>query len=234
MRESKTSNGDNLTQDEQDIVDYLCRHPDFFIRHAHSVEHLMIPHPVRGAVSLPEWQLARQRQQIEHLQEEITLLMEAAAANETLFAQLLKLYAELALADSLQSVLERLRTWSRSLGLTGVALRLFTEQWSLQAPSSFHHLGLSRQQFEPIRIQRMGDLHHYLGQLNRSELQLLLPESREAASVAMSLLGEQGDLGVLIFSSRDAGHYQPQQGTLLLQHLSQWLPGLLTRWIART
>lgn len=51
--------------------------------------------------------------------------------------------------------------------------------------------------------------------------------------MAVSLLGEEGDLGVLIFSSRDSQHYQAGMGTVLLQHLSLMLPQLLSRWIER-
>lgn len=36
----------------------------------------------------------------------------------------------------------------------------------------------------------------------------------------------------MLFSSRDAQHYQPQ-GTQLLQEIAQMLPGLLERWIER-
>jgi hypothetical protein len=49
----------------------------------------------------------------------------------------------------------------------------------------------------------------------------------------MSLLGERGELGVLIFSSRDSQHYQSGMGTVLLQHLSHMLPELLQRWVER-
>ncbi|STU81894.1 Uncharacterized protein conserved in bacteria [Klebsiella pneumoniae] len=35
----------------------------------------------------------------------------------------------------------------------------------------------------------------------------------------------------MLFSSRDAQHYQPGQGTQLLQEIAQMLPGLLERWI---
>ena len=46
-------------------------------------------------------------------------------------------------------------------------------------------------------------------------------------------MGEQGELGVLIFSSRDPQHYQPGMGTVLLDQLAKMLPGLLERWIER-
>ncbi|HAH13363.1 MAG TPA: DUF484 family protein, partial [Pantoea agglomerans] len=59
------------------------------------------------------------------------------------------------------------------------------------------------------------------------------PQAKAIGSVAMSLMGEEGDLGVLVFSSRDSQHYQSGMGTLLLQHLSQMMPDLLSRWVER-
>ena len=46
-------------------------------------------------------------------------------------------------------------------------------------------------------------------------------------------MGENGELGMLIFSSRDAQHYQPGMGTVMLNQLAKMLPGLLERWIER-
>ncbi|VFS84483.1 Protein of uncharacterised function DUF484 [Salmonella enterica subsp. diarizonae] len=49
----------------------------------------------------------------------------------------------------------------------------------------------------------------------------------------MSMLGRDADLGVVLFSSRDVHHYQPEQGTQLLQEIALMLPELLERWIER-
>ncbi|CCK09380.1 Protein of unknown function DUF484 [Cronobacter sakazakii 696] len=163
----------------------------------------------------------------------MTLLMEQASANEGLFYRLLKLQGRLACAGSLQEMLERLNRWARDMGLAGASIRLFPERWRLGAPSGFTHLALSRQAFEPVRIQRLGQQTHYLGTLNGPELLVVLPEAKAVGSVAMSLLGEHGELGVLIFSSRDPQHYQQGQGTQLLHELSLMLPELLARWIER-
>lgn len=220
-----------LLLDDSAVSDYLLQNPDFFIRNARQVEQMVVPHPIRGTVSLVEWQLGRQRQQIARLEEEITLLMEQASANHRLFERLLTLQAQLGAADSLQAMLNRLHRWARELGLAGANVRLFSEKWRLGAPSDYTQLALSRQAFEPVRIQRLGKQQHYLGSLNGPELLLLLPQAKAVGSVAMSLLGERGDLGVLIFSSRDSQHYQSGMGTVLLQHLSQMLPELLQRWV---
>lgn len=106
-----------LALDDDAVMQYLLQNPDFFIRNARQVEQMRVPHPVRGTVSLVEWHLARQRNHIERLEEEITLLMEQASANEGLFARLLHLQADLATADSLQDMLNRLQRWARGFGL---------------------------------------------------------------------------------------------------------------------
>ncbi|WP_163305570.1 DUF484 domain-containing protein [Enterobacter ludwigii] len=219
--------------DDSAVVDYLLNNPAFFIRNAHLVEQMRVPHPVRGTVSLVEWHMARARNHINQLEENMTLLMEQANNNESLFYRLLHLQARLASAHSLDEFLSRFHRWARELGLAGATLRLFPDRWRIGAPSGFTHLALSRQAFEPLRIQRLGHQHHYLGPLNGPELLVVLPEAKAIGSVAMSLMGRDGDLGVMLFTSRDAHHYEQGQGTHLLQEIALMLPELLERWIER-
>ena len=225
---------ETLTEmDDRAVVDYLLRHPEFFIRNARVVEEMRVPHPIRGTVSLVEWHMARSRNHINHLEENISLLMEQATSNESLFYRLLHLQSRLASASSLDEFLLRLHRWARELGLAGATLRLFPDRWRIGAPSGFTHLALNRQAFEPVRIQRMGCENHYLGPLNGPELLVVLPEAKAIGSVAMSLMGRDGDLGVMLFTSRDPQHYQQGQGTQLIQEIAQMLPELLERWIER-
>lgn len=225
---------ETLTEmDDRAVVDYLLRHPEFFIRNARVVEEMRVPHPVRGTVSLVEWHMARARNHINHLEENISLLMEQATSNEGLFYRLLHLQSRLASASSLDEFLLRLHRWTRELGLAGATLRLFPDRWRIGAPSGFTHLALNRQAFEPVRIQRMGRENHYLGPLNGPELLVVLPEAKAIGSVAMSLMGRDGDLGVMLFTSRDPQHYQQGQGTQLIQEIALMLPELLERWIER-
>nr|AUN36683.1 DUF484 protein [uncultured bacterium] len=86
--------------------------------------------------------------------ENMALLMEQAIANEGLFYRLLYLQRSLTAASSLDDMLMRFHRWARDLGLAGASLRLFPDRWRLGAPSNHTHLALSRQSFEPLRIQR--------------------------------------------------------------------------------
>ncbi|HDS9361236.1 TPA: DUF484 domain-containing protein [Enterobacter chengduensis] len=219
--------------DDAAVVDYLLNNPEFFIRNARAVEQMRVPHPVRGTVSLVEWHMARSRNHIHQLEENMTLLMEQASSNESLFYRLLNLQARLASAHSLEEFLNRFHRWARELGLAGATIRLFPDRWRIGAPSGFTHLALSRQAFEPLRIQRLGHEQHYLGPLSGPELLVVLPEAKAIGSVAMSMMGRDGDLGVILFTSRDTHHYEQGQGTHLLQELALMLPELLERWIER-
>lgn len=153
------------TLDDEQVVQYLLTHPDFFIRNAQMVEQMVLPHPGRG------------------------------------------------------------------LGLAGAHVRLFSDQWQLGAPSGFTTLALARSALEPLRIQLLGPGNHYRGKINSPEL--LLPHVLQVGSVAMSLLGDDGSLGVLMFTSCDSQHFQEGMGTVLLQQLSTLSPGLLERWVSR-
>ncbi|KNC92671.1 DUF484 domain-containing protein [Trabulsiella odontotermitis] len=219
--------------DDRAVVEYLLQHPEFFIRNAQSVEQMRVPHPVRGTISLVEWHMARARHHISTLEENISLLMAQATTNESLFYRLLHLQTRLASAESLDDMLMRFHRWARDLGLAGATVRLFPDRWRIGAPTSATHLALSRQAFEPLRIQRLGHQRHYLGSLNGPELLVVLPDAKAIGSVAMSMLGSDSDLGVILFSSRDVHHYQQGQGTQLLQEIALMLPGLLERWIER-
>ncbi|VEA22735.1 Protein of uncharacterised function DUF484 [Salmonella enterica subsp. enterica] len=148
MKQPEEELQETLTElDDRAVVDYLRHHPEFFIRNAHAVEAMRVPHPVRGTVSLVEWHMARARNHINVLEENMTLLMEQAHANESLFYRLLHLQSRLVAADSLDEMLVRFHRWARDLGLAGATLRLFPDRWRLGAPSRYTHLALNRQAF---------------------------------------------------------------------------------------
>ena len=106
---------ETLTElDDRAVVDYLIKNPEFFIRNARAVEAIRVPHPVRGTVSLVEWHMARARNHIHVLEENMALLMEQAIANEGLFYRLLYLQRSLTAASSLDDMLMRFPLGARS------------------------------------------------------------------------------------------------------------------------
>ena len=228
----KNAHPNHLLDDDQ-VSQYLSQNPDFFIRNARQIESMTIPHPVRGVISLPEWQLARQRNKIQQLEAEITLLMENASLNEKLFVSIMTLFNQLLQANDMTDLQTRLTQWAKSLGLIDAYLYLFDDKWQIAPPSNYNYLALSPEKFDYIRVRHLQFNFQYLGQLNPTELALLIHDKHFIGSIAMTLLGEYGDLGVLIFASRSSSHYQEGQGTILLEKISILLPLIIKRWIAR-
>lgn len=219
--------------DERDVVQYLQENPYFFLRNPLLVEQLKIPHAVQEAISLPEVVMNRQRLKIKELEQDIRFMVEQAHENVVLFDELLLLVIDMSSAKSLQGMLLALNRWAKKLGLSGASVRLFSDSWRLSAPLDAHQLVISRRVFESVRIQKFGDKRNYLGRLNGPEIQLLLPESLNVGSVAISLFGHHGESGMVIFTSRDREHYQHGMGTVMLEKVAQILPRLLCQWIER-
>lgn len=219
--------------DDNIVSQYLIDNPEFFIRNSSHVESMRVPHPVRGGISLPEWNMARQRNKISQLESEITLLMEHASTNELLFEQFMSLQIQLIKASDLNELFNSLNNWAKSLGLSGAYLYLFEDKWLVNTPSNYHQFALNSSRFDFIRVRHLQYSHQYLGTLNTAELDFLLPEHGYVGSLALSLLGQFGDLGILIFTSPNPQHYQAGQGTLLLEKISEILPILIEKWIMR-
>ncbi|OCG71572.1 hypothetical protein A9G43_05625 [Gilliamella sp. Occ3-1] len=225
----------SLKLNDEIVCQYIIDNPEFFVRNARHVESMRVPHPVRGMISLPEWNMARQRNKINQLECEISSLLEHASANELLFNQLMDLQIELIKTQDLNQLIILLNAWAKSLGLSGAYLYLFDDKWLLSAPSNYHYIALDSSRFDFIRVRHFQYSQQYLGTLNSTELDFLLPDEHGyVGSVALSLLGQFGDLGLLMFTSANPEHYQSGQGTLLLEKMSEILPILISRWIMRT
>lgn len=227
------SNAGKLMFNDELVCRYLLQNPAFFVRNAEQIGKMRIAHSVKGAISLVEYLLEKQRKNIGHLENKITSLTELARHNQRLFESLIKLQCLLLEASDFDDFLERLTQWAKSLGLLGAYLYLFADKWQLELLPCSQNLILSPEKFEFIRLRHLQYSKQYLGQLNSTELNLLIADQQTVGSVAITLLGEKGDLGVLVFASDSPMHYQAGQGTLLLEQLSKLLPALINQWIRR-
>ena len=71
----------------------------------------------------------------------------------------------------------------------------------------------------------------FFGRLSDHERKLLFSD-QEAESVALLLLGDKGELGILAIGSKDSGHFHPEMDTLLITQLQQFLNILLAKLLA--
>lgn len=210
--------------DDQMIREYLKENPDFFTDNDDLLSVLQFKHSEKGAVSLVERQQQKLRHRVRELEEEITELMVNARRNEAIFNAYSKLYVELLRCTSLPQVLDKLQTtFEVELEMPALSLKFFNSPTELEEQYTF-----TSDTHKQLLSKRFEDDPVYLGRLTEQEQQLLFRDE-QVASVALLLLGEQGDLGMLAVGSRHAGHFEPAMDKLLITQLQALLSALLPK-----
>ncbi|MFV0575796.1 MAG: DUF484 family protein [Vibrio sp.] len=212
---------DHLT--EETVAEYLRDHPDFFLHRSELVDQLAISHQQKGAVSLVEVQMRRQRQRIEELEEEITQLMSLAAKNDRTFHLLMDLQQSLLRCHSFDDLAQSIEDYSQKIGLKSHLLLLnLPELRRLDIKRS-----ISNETFKRFLTNHLNGKDAYLGRLRRKDRHDLFgrelfasEEMSELGSYVILPLVQRTPIGLLAFSSQEGGHFQPEMDTLFLRHLA--------------
>lgn len=207
---------DVMSADE--VTKYLITHPQFFAAHPQLLEQLEIPHIHKGSVSLVERQSEQLRHKVRQLTGKLSQLISIAKQNEDIY----RIYADLNLRilrctdiSAVQMVLAEVM--QEQLNLSSVALKPYKGAFALPE--------IQRKLFFEKRFK---DNAFFFGRLSEHEKKLLFND-QQAESVALLLLGAQGELGILAIGSMDPGHFNPDMDTLLITQLQQFLSILLPK-----
>jgi uncharacterized protein YigA (DUF484 family) len=204
--------------DAEQVAAYLLENPDFFSRFPQIVEKISIPHAHKGSVSLVELQSEQLRKKVRSLSYKLNQLISIAKQNEAIY----RVYADLNLRilkctnlDDLKFILEEVI--QENLQLASVTLKPFKGAHALPE--------IQQRLFIEKRFKRH---KFFFGRLSEHERKLLFAE-QEANSVALLLIGDLGELGILAIGSKDPGHFNPDMDTLLITQLQQFLGILLPK-----
>ena len=208
--------------DDSLIREYLVENPDFFVRNDDLLAQLQFRHHEKGAVSLVERQQQKLRTQVKALEEEITELMVNARRNEEIFTAYSQLYVRLLRCDSLTQVLDELKsTFAHVLNMPALSLKFFNSPIELEEQYTF-----TSDTHKQLLSKRFHEDPIYLGRLTEQEHKLLFGDE-SVASVALLLLGDDGQIGMLAIGSSKAGHFEPAMDKLLITQLQALLSAVL-------
>ena len=205
-----------LTEDEeQTVLDYLARSPDFFIRHADVLADMPIRHGSGGAVSLIERQVRVLRDKNARLTERLDELLQTARDNEARVNGLNQLAESLIQADSLAAVVAGLHTALQDeFHVEAVRLALFDCPDDLVGPGC---LRLDRNE-PPAGLQDFFRQGRVVCDAITSELrEVLFADHPELQSVALVPLDRHDCLGLLALGSTDPERFTPNMGQLFLE-----------------
>ena len=203
---------DTSTLSSTDVHAFLLENPEFFAQYPDLLEKIKLPHEHKGSVSLVEIQSDQLRQKVRQLNFKLNQLVTIAKQNEKIYRVYTDLNVQLLRCESVAEVQFTLEdVLQERLQLSSAVIKSF------KGPHAIPEL-----QQRLFTEKRFKNTNFFFGRLSRHERQLLFGES-PAESVALMLLGDNRDLGILGISSSDASHFTPDMDTLLLQQLQQVL-----------
>ena len=210
--------------EEQSVLDYLGRHPDFFERHADWLAEQPLRHGSGAAVSLIERQVTVLREHNEKLRSRLDELLATARSNEERVKGLNLLAENLIRADSLASVIAGLaESLNRDFQVESVQLALFGEA----REDAGACIWIQRDQI-PEALQdffRQGRVS--CGPLSAPVAELLFPGHGELQSVAMVPLDRSAPLGLIALASTDPARFSPDMGELFLEMTAKLITAAL-------
>lgn len=200
--------------EEQAMLDFLARTPDFFIRHAEVLAEMPIRHGSGGAVSLIERQVRVLRDNNQRLNQRLDELLHTARDNEQRVKSMNQLAEALIRADSLASVVAGMSSvLHNAFSVEAVRVALF----DTQADSDNGVIALERDAL-PTPLQdffRQGQV--VCDRIDEPLRELMFGDHDELQSVALVPLDRADCLGLLALGSTDAERFTPQVGKLFLE-----------------
>lgn len=219
---------DNEPGAEQ-VLAYLARHPDFFLRHEAILAELELPHRSGAAVSLVERQVTLLRQRNIDSRQRLTRLLDTARENDELFTKTRQLILALLEAESLERLAQVLVLGlRREFDVEHTRLLLIEDEASHWQPGG-------------ERVARTA-AEAALGGIMRQDKPVsgpLRPQAREA------LFGNQADnvlsslvvtvshahpVAIVALGSSDARRFHGEMGTMFMEFLGDVLQRLLPRF----
>ena len=200
------------TVTEAEVREYILHNRDFFVNNPDVAERVQVPHKQKGTVSLVELQSSQLRKKVRQLSFKLSQLISIAKQNEEIY----RVYADLNLrllrctefAEMQYTIEESLQD---ELDMSAAAIKPFKGLFAL--PEIQQRLFMEK---------RFKDTDFFFGRLSQHEKQLLFGDSI-AESVALVLLGDKRDLGILAIGSADPIHFTPDMDTLLIKQLQEFL-----------
>ncbi len=211
----------NVSEQAQQVADYLRQHPEFFHEHLDLLEAMHIPHPSGNAISLISKQLELFRSKHRELENQLQALIDIARENDTSFNRLHQLTLALLEADTLDQVIANLEfALAECFGTDFIAIRIIQ-----QLP---HESGLTNLFVLPDDE----GLQHFENILSTSQPKCgrpTLPQARflfgedaaDVKSCAIIPLSYTHISAILAIGSREETRFHYSMGSLFLTQISE-------------
>ncbi|MGA1675187.1 MAG: DUF484 family protein [Pseudomonadales bacterium] len=209
---------------DNEVVDYLREHPNFFADHEDLLGELRIPHGSGATVSLVERQLAILRDRNAVMRRRMTELMQTARNNDELFRKTRTLTLELLNVASWHALNEVVATSVLTdFGADFVCCHLTA------VPADLDHLR-GHEGALPHEALLRGNQSACIT-LRVDELASLFPghSAEREGSAAVAPFAWSGGRGCLAIGSRNPGSFAPEMDTLFVTYIAEVISRVVQR-----
>lgn len=213
---------------EKSIVDYLRRHPEFFINNSDLLAQVMIPHQRGSAVSLVEKQLTVLREENQQLQRKLENLIVFAKQNEQLNKRIQRLIVSLSGVNSIDEFFNTLYDALRSeFNTDAVVVKMFevASPALIGRPEYVEYDAQVFTLFETLLSTNRPEC----GRLSSAQIEYLFADNQITSAVIIPL-GIPKPQGVLAMGSREVSRFHAGMGTDLLKYMGELISQLLKLW----
>ena len=213
---------------EQQVVEYLQAHPEFFQDQPELLLTMQIPHHHSGSISLVEKQLLLLREKVAQLSNQQQDLMQIARDNSQLFEKTRLLTLDLIEAGSLDEALSSVDEHFRLVfKIPCYSLILFADQPFMAG--KVVSLATAKQRIGHL----LNSSYAISGRLAAADLAFLFPDQplSRIGSCAVAELAYQGSKGVLAIAHPSLHYYDSTADTLFLRYIADVFARLLPTWV---
>src|SRR6267378_2217988 len=217
------------------VAEYLQTYPDFFERNSPLLIKLRLPHLREGAstVSLVERQVEVLRERNQALERKLKELVDVARANDGLADRIHRLSQRLirtrTLAESISAIETSLR---EDFDAMNSVLVLFLEEARALEPEMGRFLRVAVAGDEDLRTfdSLLSSGKPRCGQVRDAQRDYLFGKDSVAiGSVALTPLGQKGELGILAIGASDSERFHPAMSTEFLSRIGELVTYALMR-----
>jgi len=213
------------TFSDDDIADYLQRHPNFFDRHSSLLTDLKVAHePGAAAISLVERQVTLLRQRSNQLERQLKDLVTVAKLNDALVEKMHGLSIRLMAASGCAERVDILETCLREeFRAERAAVVLFSPllDESVAGHGFLKVADRSESGLKPFASFLKSARPRCGLMRDRQKTFLFGDDAGEISSAALVPLGSRAELGFLVIGSRDPDYFNPGKGMDFLTRLGE-------------
>lgn len=212
--------------DDQSVLDFLRQSPDFFLRHPNALSELRLPHESGSAVSLIERQVDILRDRNVTMRKRMNELLQAARANDEIFAKTRSLNLALLEVTSWPELNEVIATHVLvDFEADFVCAHLCGAGMALALDHIQHHS-------QEMPLQHLhGNSNALCISLRKDELVQMFPLSDhdDTGSAAILSLTLHKGTGALCIGSRDPGRFAKGMDTLFVTYIADIVAKVMDR-----